>query len=146
MEYWIILGLLAAVFFGSSAIAAKVATGDRYFGLDARAASILTWVGITVVLGAYFLKSGPAGLPSNPKAVSAGVLAGVLWAVGQILLYTALSRGGEISRLAPIYNMNTLVAVVLGILLLGELPSRVQALRVLFGALLITVGGIFVIT
>lgn len=45
-----------------------------------------------------------------------------------------------VSQLAPLYNMNTLVAVLLGLLVFAEFRD-VQVLRLAAGALLIVLGG-----
>jgi hypothetical protein len=48
-----------------------------------------------------------------------------------------------ISMLCPLYNMNTIVAVLLGLFIFAEW-KEVHALRLFLGATLITIGGILV--
>ena len=69
---------------------------------------------------------------------------GAFWAVGALIQLTALKGGADVSRLTPIYNMNTLLVVFLGIILLKELPDASNMLRVAAGAVLIVAGGILV--
>jgi len=67
-----------------------------------------------------------------------------LWALGQLFAILALVNKAPVSRLTPIYNTNTLVAVLLGIILLRELPTGASTIKVLIGAVLIVIGGILV--
>ncbi|MFC2154812.1 EamA family transporter [Candidatus Altiarchaeota archaeon] len=145
MDSWIILGLGAAILFGFSAVAARIATGHDYFGIPPSVLGILTLLGITFVFIPYLIATQQRGeVTYSPRLVAIGLAVGVFWAAATILQFTALKQGADISRLAPLYNMNTLVAVVLGIILLGELPEKAHAIRVLTGAALIVLGGILV--
>jgi uncharacterized membrane protein len=55
----------------------------------------------------------------------------------------AISLGADISKLTPLYNINTLVAVFVGMLFLGELPGSIaELIRLLLGAVFIVLGGI----
>lgn len=52
-------------------------------------------------------------------------LFGLLWAAGTGAVTFALGRyGGQISQFAPLYNMNTLVAVLVGLVVFGEWQGR----------------------
>ena len=144
MEAWLALGILAALCYGASSVVAKVATSPDHYGMSTATASLLMLVGIALVFAAYLALKGGLNIPPNPVVLGVGVLVGVLWAMGMVLSFLALSGNADIARLAPIYNMNTLVAVALGIILLGELPSQPQMIRVVIGAILIVVGGILV--
>ena len=48
------------------------------------------------------------------------------------------------SQLAPIYNANTIIAVILGIILLKEIPNASQMIRIIIGAVMIVVGAVLV--
>ena len=142
---WVILGLAAAFFFGLSGLMAKVALGERYYNLDVRTVALMTIVGISLtLLSFYFLLGGSDVLSTPGHALVAGVSVGVFWALGQMLMYYALVKGAEISRLAPLYNINTLVVLVLAVIFLKELPDKTSLVRVAFGAVLIVLGGILV--
>lgn len=143
-DNWLLVGLLAALFFGSSAVLSKIVLSQKFFGVDPKVAGMLLAVGVSVVLIGFFLFSEKTVIPSNPIFLAAGIGVGILWGIGQILVLTALSRNANISQLAPVYNINTLVAVVLGIFLLAEIPSASQAVKVGVGAVLITIGAVLV--
>ena len=72
------------------------------------------------------------------------MIAGVIWAVGFLAIAIAISQKGEVARLAPLYNRNTIIAVVLGIVLLKEVPDMSQVLRVIIGAVMIVIGAALV--
>jgi hypothetical protein len=87
---------------------------------------------------------------SNSTATREGVAwacgYGVLWsaAIGCIVL--ALARyDANISQLVPIYNLNTLVAVAIGMAVLGEWRDVVPW-RVAVGAVLAVAGGVLAAT
>jgi uncharacterized membrane protein len=44
----------------------------------------------------------------------------------------------------PIYNCNTLIAVLLGIMVLQETPNFAEAVRLIIGSVLIVAGGVLV--
>jgi len=100
-------------------------------------------IGISIVFGVYFISSKPS-IPQNTNGILLGILAGGLWAVGMIFSLLALKEGADVSRLAPIYNTNSLVAVVLGVLILHEIPQAASIVKVLLGAFLITLGATLV--
>ena len=84
---------------------------------------------------------------SRGISVQSGLYAvgtGLLWAVGTSLIVLAVSRfGASISQMVPLYNMNTLVVVLLGLWIFSEW-KQVQPVPLLIGAVLIIVGGILV--
>ncbi|MBU0762250.1 MAG: EamA family transporter [Candidatus Altiarchaeota archaeon] len=144
MEDWLLFGLLAAVSYSLAALAAKLSLAGES-GLQVTQAGLLTGFGVFLAFVVFTMYSGlPSFSKASPKTIAFGLGVGLLWAVGQILVYVALMKGADISRMAPIYNLNTLFVVVFGIFLLGELPDRAQALRVGLGAILITAGAVLV--
>jgi len=69
------------------------------------------------------------------------VLAGLTWAASTALISYAISRHDmAISQLTPIFNTNTLVAVVLGLLIFAEWRD-VHLVKLLSGTALIMLGG-----
>jgi len=142
METWYIYGIIAALLYGLSAVTAKYATSSNYIGLDIQTAAFLMLIGIGIVFLAYAFSGGMPSLTNNTTALSVGILAGALWAAGMVVTFFALKSGAEISKLAPLYNTNTLVAVTLGIVLLKELPAGTEKIKVIIGAILIVIGGI----
>lgn len=146
MDSWVFFGLFAAFAFGCSAVAMKLATSNRFFGLDAGLAGVLSALGLAVVFLAYYFLFGNQANPlqANPVGLGVAVLVGILWGLGNLAVWIALSRGADIAKMTPLYNTNTLIAVILGIVLLHELPNAGNALKVLLGAILIIAGAILV--
>jgi uncharacterized membrane protein len=145
MENWLVLGMLAAVSYAVSGLAVKVALDRKYFGMDVTSTALLTMAGVVIAFSAFYLLYAGLKVPElKPAAAATGVAIGFFWGLGAILVYYGILRGADISRMAPIYNLNTLIIVVLAVLLLGELPDRSQLLRVGVGAVLIVLGGILV--
>ncbi|HLD97648.1 MAG TPA: GRP family sugar transporter [Candidatus Nanoarchaeia archaeon] len=141
VESWIFYGLFASLFFGVNAIVYKVAAVNG--GLNPFYAGVFYGAGIFLtLLIAYFLKfSAPT---TNFKWLAIALIAGIIWGVGFLMTALAISQHADVARLAPLYNTNTLVAVVLGIILLKELPSSEAAWRVVLGAVLIVAGSVLV--
>ncbi|RLG19852.1 hypothetical protein DRN67_01555 [Candidatus Micrarchaeota archaeon] len=146
MENWVLFGILAAVAFGLSTLLNKVASGPGYFGLEPKTTGLLVGVGIMLTFAAYFLLQGGVAMPQNNAATLTAMAAGTCWAIGTIMVLKAFAGGADASRLTPIFNMNTLVVVGLGILLLKELPTQPEMIRVVSGAVFVVVGGILVST
>jgi uncharacterized membrane protein len=144
MQTWLVYGILIAFLWGSYAVLTKIATTDKQFGISPVLASLFMLVGIAIVFVAGALTEGKLQIPENKLGIALSILAGILWAIGMFLSIKALAEGADLAKLAPIYNMNTLVAVVLGILLLHELPNSGEMAKVVLGAILIIIGGILV--
>lgn len=140
---WIIYGMVAALFFGGYAIASKVATSKKYFGVSPEWVSLFLLIGMAIVfVGNIIIER--TKLPESKAGIGFAILAGILVAIGISLCLRAMYIGADISRLVPLFNTNTLVAVILGIILLHELPQAGEAIKVVIGAILIVVGAILV--
>ena len=72
------------------------------------------------------------------------IIAGAVWAVGMIAVAIAISQKADVARLAPIYNVNTILAALMGIIFLKEIPDVSQMIRVIGGAVLVVIGAIMV--
>ena len=140
MENWIIQGIIAAVFFGINTVIFKIAIQKG--NLNPAYASLAYGVGILITFLIYFF--------INPtwqfewKSTSIAVFAGILWAIGLIAVTIAISQKGNIAQLAPIYNTNTIITVILGIILLKEIPDMSQMIRIIIGAFMIVAGAVLV--
>jgi transporter family protein len=141
---WLIYAILAAIFWGSYIIASKVATSPKYFGINQNVAGLLMLLGIAIVFIVNFIFGHNLKMPQNKSAIFFGILAGILWAMGMVASLKALKIGADVSRLVPIFNTNTLIAVLLGIILLGEIPKAAAMVKVIIGAILIVLGSILV--
>ena len=137
---WIAYGLIAAVCFGVNGIIYKMAQQkgnfSPYYGV------FVFGIGILAVFGLFFMFN----FDSNFEWKSSGLLfvSGMIWAFGMLAVAIAIYQKADLARLAPIYNINTLVTVLLGIIFLKEIPDMSQMVRVIGGAILIVVGAIMV--
>ena len=77
-------------------------------------------------------------------AVMTGVVTGVMWTLGTALTLVALGRlGASISQITPLFNMNTLVVVLLGLWLFKE-HRLVRPAPLVIGAALVILGAVLV--
>ena len=141
VESWIFYGMFASLFFGINAVVYKVAAVNG--GLNPYYAGVFYGAGIFItVVAAYFFRfSAPT---TNFKWLGLALIAGIIWGLGFIMTAIAISNHADVSRLAPLYNTNTLVAVMLGIILLKEIPSAASVWRVVLGAVLVVAGSVLV--
>ncbi len=138
-EAVIIGGILPALLYGISGVFQKsstqagIGTGLYLFCISAGVAAA----------GAIISWRSPDGTISLRSGIFASML-GLSWGLGMGLVAIALTAyAAPLSRLAPLYNMNTLVAVILALVVFSEW-KEVAALRLLAGALLIVAGGALV--
>lgn len=82
----------------------------------------------------------------NPRSTFLAALFGLFWSLGVASIAIAIRRfNGQISELVPLYNMNTLVAVAIGLFLMGEWKT-VDVPRIFIASLLIIIGGVLAAT
>ncbi|MBD3204228.1 EamA family transporter [Candidatus Woesearchaeota archaeon] len=139
MEQWIILSLLASLCFGISSIAFKLSLKNinPFFGVF-----LLGIGGFIAAIASFIIKKPEISL--QPKSIFFGIFGGVLWLTAMIAVTYALANNAKIGKMAPIYNTNTLITVILSILLLKEIPDVNGAIRILVGALFIVAGSVIV--
>jgi len=130
-------GLLPAIMLGIAGIFQKFSTNG---GIGT--GPFLIGVGvITVIVGGVFLVIEKQVVVTGQSAAFT-VLYGLMWATATGFIALALGRyNGQISQLVPLYNMNTLVAVVLGLLIFAEW-RHVDPVKLLVAAVLIVAGGV----
>ncbi|MEK6891982.1 MAG: GRP family sugar transporter, partial [Nanoarchaeota archaeon] len=104
--------------------------------------SFLVALGIIVIFGVVLLFK--PGINFDWKSNGLLFVSGLIWGIGFLAVAIAISQNADIARLAPIYNTNTLITVLLGILILKEVPDATNMFRVISGAVLIVVGAILV--
>jgi len=170
MSNWLIYGLTSALFWGTYTIFSKIVTSDKFLKIQPDLSSLLMFTGISIVfIGYFFIKSS---LGMNYKLIAIALLAaiifillflvsksgvviswpvvlfglgqGALWALGMVFTFLAFSSGAEAAKLVPLYNTNTLIAVLIGMAFLHEVPAPDERIKVISGALLIVLGGILV--
>lgn len=134
-------GLIPAVCFGLSGAVQKVAAKA---GIGTGPYLIVIGVVVIAVGLAITAVERDATLTRTSGAYAA--LFGLLWAAGIGSIAIALGRyDGQISQLVPLYNMNTLVAVLIGLVALGEWQT-VQPGRLLLATALTIGGGVLAAT
>ncbi|MBI3034177.1 EamA family transporter [Candidatus Woesearchaeota archaeon] len=136
MELWIIYSLIAAVAFGASVIVYKLGfRGNPSPFL----AELLFGAGIIAVfLIAWLMNKPDFSVPFGSGLLL--VIAGIIWAAGYLMITLGVARNFEISKMSLIYNLNFIIAVLLGILVLKELQSTRELIRTLLGAAVMIVG------
>jgi len=140
MVNWIVYGIIASVFFAVNTIVYKIAAQkgnfSPYYG------SFMFGLGVVLVFGLFLLFK--PSFAFEWKSSSLAVVAGVIWGFGFLAIAVAIAKGSDVARLAPIYNTNTILAVLLAIIFLKEIPNISQIYRIISGAVLIVVGVILV--
>ena len=135
----IIGGMIPALIFGIVNLAVKAAA-DSGIGVG----WYVLFVGIGVVLiGSIILLFMPDRTISLQSSLFAGAV-GFGWGLGIGLIVIALNKFGlPISVLTPLFNMNTLVTVLLALWIFAEW-KQVRVPQLLFGSVLIVIGGTIV--
>ncbi len=145
IDKWIVFSLIACVAWGIYLLISKVIVSKNYFGVNSAVASLLFLVGFGIVILGYYITEKRFELPSlTTPQLSLTVVAGGLFALGVVSVFKALAVGGDASRVRALVNTNTLVTLVLAIILLKELPSHPEMLKVSIGAILIVIGAFLV--
>jgi transporter family protein len=114
MQSWVIYALLALVAFGTLNFVLKLVTGKVTLSL----LLVLFFSTALVISLALFVKEG---MPLELTKINLTyiIIAGALYTIGLFALITSLGTGMG-SKVIPIVNLNTVLAVVLFILFLGE--------------------------
>ena len=129
-------GFLPAVLFGVAGVLQKTASKT---GIGPGPYVLVIGVVATTVGAVMTLVWQDTSITWSGAGHTAGFA--VLWAVAVAAIMIALGRfEGPVSVIVPLYNMNTLIAVLLGLVLLGEW-GNVNGWRLLAGAVLIVAGG-----
>jgi len=133
-------GMLPALLFGMAGILQKV-----YGRAGGGASPYLLLVGAGVVLSGVLgaLVQHDRALPA--RAGLAAVAIGLAWGLGMIGVMSALQRfGTPLAKLAPLYNLNTLIVVLLALVVFAE-SRDVNVARLLGGTMLIIAGATLVV-
>jgi hypothetical protein len=130
-------GILPAVLFGITGVLQKY---SNRAGIGTGPYLIVIGISITVVGIGLTLTDRDTTINLQSGLYTA--LFGLTWGVSSALIAIALRRyGASISQLVPLYNMNTLVAVLIGLFMMGEWKT-LSIPKLLAAALLIIVGGV----
>jgi transporter family protein len=138
----VIGGLLPALFFGISGVFAKAATQGTTIGTGL----YMVLVGLAAALVGLMVHLVDPGKVVSWRSGVFTSLVGVTWGIAAGLVAFALTKyRTPIATLVPLYNMNTLVAVVIGLFWFAEW-KEVNTFRLVVGSICIVVGGSLVAT
>ena len=140
MPNWIVYGIIASVFFALNTIIYKVAQQKGNF--SPFYGSFIFGLGIVLIFGLFLLFK--PSFEFEWKSSSLALIAGMVWAFGFLAVAVALAQKADVARLAPIYNTNTILAVLIAIIFLKEIPDVSQIFRIISGAVLIVIGSVLV--
>ena len=116
----VIGGILPAVFYGTSSIFSKTSTNAGMpVGIH------LFWIGLAIsmtgVLFSVVLPGTVSSLIPSIKGVASSSMLGILWGLGTGCVALGLIQyHAPLAKLVPLYNMNTLITVVLALILFAE--------------------------
>ena len=132
-------GFLPAFIYGGSAIFQKLSTN---IGISISMYLIAVGIGVAIAgVGFYFFDSTTA---FSFKASSYAGIFGLTWGIASgLVAYSLLHFNIPISQLVPLYNMNTLIAVLLALLIFSEWKD-LNTIKLVLGSVLIVIGAIFV--
>ncbi len=135
----IVGGVVPALLYGVAGIFAKMSSNG---GMPVGAHLIC--VGVTVSLvGVAMQQVLPGQLPSLGAIASSSML-GLLWGLGSAFVTLGLLKyQAPLSKLVPLYNMNTLITVLLALIIFLEWQT-VDPVKLSMGAILVIVGGLLV--
>ena len=134
-------GILPAILFGVSSVFQKTAAKA---GITT--GPYLICIGLVVVVAGILLSLAQEDTTTTRGGTGHACAYGVLWAAGIACIALALAKyDARISQLVPLYNLNTLVAVGIGLAVLGEW-REVNVWRLLAGAILAVIGGVLAAT
>lgn len=132
-------GFLPALIYGGSAIFQKMSTN---LGISLSAYLVATGIGVAIVGVGFYLFDN-----SFDFSIKSGLYAcvfGLTWGIATgLVAYTLLNFEVSISQLVPLYNMNTLVAVLLALIIFSEWKD-INTIKLLTGSALIVAGAILV--
>lgn len=129
-------GFIPALFYGVAGVLQKA--NVRAGGT---AATYLMGFGLATFLGGLIFQEVLKETLSTPRAWLFAGLAGLSFAVGAGLISLAIIRyHASIAQLSPLYNMNVLIAVGMGLLIFAEFKD-LNVPRLLIGTMSIILGG-----
>lgn len=142
----LIAGVLPAFLYGVSALFQKFSTNT---GISLMPYLIAVGVGVAlagVLIGLFSIQGGWQAVNYSLKGFLYANLFGLLWGLASgLVAFGLIHYRVPISQLVPLYNMNTLVAVLLALLVFSEWRD-LQAIKLIGGAVLVVLGGILVAT
>lgn len=140
MQLGILLGgLIPAILFGISGIFQKISANQQ---VSLGPHLITIGIGVAAVGLALVILTGEQDF--TLKKLIPSVVIGVSWGSGMVLIAIAIIKyGAALSVITPLYNMNTLVTVMLAMIIFAEWKDA-NLVKLTIGTLLIVGGGILV--
>ena len=117
---WIVFACLSALFAGLTAVLAKA-------GVASTSSTVATAVRTIVVAAGAWAMAALTGVVSGVASIDGRsllflVLSGLATGASWLCYFAALARG-DVSRVAPIDKLSTVVAILLALVFLGEAVS-----------------------
>lgn len=135
----IIGGFIPAILYAGAGLFSKVSTKTG-IGMG----PYLVMIGIAIVIVGLIFSAINQNWAFTNKGALVGLGAGLTWGIGTGLFALALSKyGTPVSQLTPLYNMNTLLVVLIGLIVFAEYKD-VEIVKLSTGTVMIVVGGILV--
>lgn len=129
-------GFLPAILYGIGGIFQKLSIQS---GIGIGPYIVGSGVG-ALIAGSLIWLILPENPPINVSGVGYAMVIGFIWALGMTSVAVALQRySAPLAKLAPIYNMNTLITVLLALIIFSEW-QELSISRLLGGTLLIILG------
>jgi uncharacterized membrane protein len=135
----IVGGVIPALMYGAAGIFQKMSARE-----GGSATSYLIYFGAATALSGLIWRVILKESWGTPRSAGLAFVAGLVFSMGAGLISMAMiNYQAAVSQLSPLYNMNVLVTVGLGLLILSEHQS-LDVTRLLAGAALIAVGAVLV--
>ena len=135
----IVGGILPAFCFAAGSIFNKLSV-QAGMGLPFLVVAVACGVLIVGFSSFLFLSHGTV----SSTGMTYAVLFGLVWGLGSVLVTMGISFYGiPLSKLLPLYNLNTLFGVLLSLWIFSEW-QHVHVVKLLIGTLFVTIGGILV--
>jgi len=147
MPTWILFGLGAALMLGAANIPQKLAIGGiSAYTLSPFAYGILTGIVMIVINVGLLLYYKEDFQFFAKKEWGFALLAALLFVIGSLFITLGYRKGANASTFVALFNTNTLVATVLGLVLLKEFTSltTLGIIKIIIGAILVVAGGVMV--
>ncbi len=139
MQTWIIFGLISAFTLGIANLPQKIALGT----ISPFAYGILVG-GVTILVNLLLLWwSGDSLELGAKKEWGYGLLAAIVFAIGAICISLGYRSGANPAVFPALFNMNTLVAAIAGVVLMRE-GLNVPVWQAVVGSLFVVMGAVLV--
>lgn len=135
-------GIIPAFLFGFAGICQKWSSNQGVpLGIH------LFCIGFSVmVIGILLHFFTPSEAPFRLASTIPSFLLGLTWGIGSCgIIYAIIKYSSPLAKLVPLYNMNTLITVVLALFIFKEW-QEVNLLKLSIGTLAIIIGGILIST